>query len=180
LGIKTIYSEAELVALLNQQDQQAFSYLYDNYVGALYGVVNQILPDRGIANDVIQEVFVNIWKKISTYNPDKGRLFTWMLNIARNAAIDKFRSKAYKDSLKNQALPENVDSFKNHSVKSNIDDFGLRKIINNLKEEQKTLIELSYFQGFTHEEIAKLLNIPLGTVKTRIRGALIQLRTVIK
>jgi RNA polymerase sigma factor (sigma-70 family) len=180
LNPKTTYSEAELVELLNQQDQQAFSYLYDNYSGALYGIINQIVPDREIANDVLQEIFVNIWKKIGTYDAAKGRLFTWMLNIARNAAIDKIRSKAYQDSLKNQPLPENVNSFSNQQVGPQVDDYGLRKVINKLKDEQKMLIELSYFQGFTHEEIARSLNIPLGTVKTRIRSALIQLRTMIQ
>ena len=166
--------------MLNQQDQHAFSYLYDNYAGALYGIINQIVPDREIANDVLQEVFINIWKKIGTYDPAKGRLFTWMLNIARNASIDILRSRSYQDSLKNQSLPENVNSFGNTLVKPSIDDFGLRKVVNKLKEEQKILIELSYFQGFTHEEIARSLNIPLGTVKTRIRSALIQLRILIK
>jgi RNA polymerase sigma-70 factor (ECF subfamily) len=180
LNPKNTYSEAELIELLGRQDQQAFSYLYDNYSGALYGIINQIVPDKEIANDVLQEVFVNIWKKISTYNAEKGRLFTWMLNIARNASIDKIRSRAYQDSLKNQSLPENVNSFVTEQVRPNIDDYGLRKVINKLKEEQKVLIELSYFQGFTHEEIARSLDIPLGTVKTRIRSALIQLRTMIQ
>lgn len=166
--------------MLNRQDQQAFSYLYDNYSGALYGIINQIVPDREVANDVLQEIFVNIWRKIGTYNAAKGRLFTWMLNIARNASIDKIRSKAYQDSLKNQPLPENVNSFSNQQVGLEIDDYGLRKVIGKLKEEQKVLIELSYFQGFTHEEIARSLDIPLGTVKTRIRSALIQLRTLIQ
>jgi RNA polymerase sigma factor (sigma-70 family) len=180
LNSKITYSEAELVELLGRQDQQAFSYLYDNYSGALYGIVNQIVPDREIANDVLQEVFINIWRKIGSYDSTKGRLFTWMLNIARNASIDKIRSKAYQDNLKNQPLPENVNSFSHHQVRPNIDDYGLRKVINKLKEEQKVLIELSYFQGFTHEEIARSLDIPLGTVKTRIRSALIQLRTLIQ
>jgi RNA polymerase sigma factor (sigma-70 family) len=178
LNSKPTYSEAELVTLLQDRNEQAFAYLYDNYSAALLGIINQIIPDKDIASDVLQEVFVNIWKKISTYDPAKGRLFTWMLNVARNAAIDKIRSRTYQDSLKNQSLPEDVNSM-SQSVKPNTDDYGLRKLVSKLKEEQKILIDLSYFQGFTHEEIAKSLNIPLGTVKTRIRSALIQLRTLI-
>ena len=180
LSVKTTYSEAELVAYLNSQDQKAFSYLYDNYSGALLGIINQIIPDKEISNDVLQEVFVNIWKKIETYDAMKGRLFTWMLNIARNAAIDKLRSRAYQDSLKNQPLPDDVHSISTQSIRIATDDFGLRKLVNKLKDDQKILIELSYFQGFTHEEIAKSLSIPLGTVKTRIRSALTQLRTLIE
>ena len=180
LSSKPTYSEAELVHLLKEQNEQAFGYLYDNYSGALFNIIMQIVPDRENASDVLQEVFINIWKKISTYDPVKGRLFTWMLNIARNASIDKIRSKAYQDSRKNQALPEDVHAYSNQSVRPVTDDYGLRRLVNKLKEEQKVLVELSYFQGFTHEEIARSLNIPLGTVKTRIRSALTQLRILIQ
>lgn len=163
---------------LQLQDEQAFSYLYDNYAAALLGIICQIIPDKEIASDVLQEVFVNIWRKVNTYDPVKGRLFTWMLNVARNAAIDKIRSRTYQDGLKNQSLPDDVSSM-NQSVSQITDDYGLKKLVNKLKSEQKMLIDLSYFQGFTHEEIAKSLNIPLGTVKTRIRSALTHLRILI-
>jgi RNA polymerase sigma factor (sigma-70 family) len=180
LSAYTKYSEQELVALLLQQNDQAFSYLYDNYSPALFGIINQIVSDKETATDVLQDVFINIWRKISSYNDTKGRLFTWMLNIARNAAIDKIRSRPYQDSLKNQSLEETVNSTAvNPSTYPQINDIGLKKLVNKLREEYRVLIDLSYFQGFTHEEIAKLLDIPLGTVKTRIRSALIQLRTLI-
>lgn len=177
---KTTYGEAELVGLLQQRNNQAFTYLYDNYSGALYGIINQIVPDRESANDVLQEVFINIWRKIETYDLGKGRLFTWMLNIARNASIDKIRSKAWQNDLKNQSIPEDVNNLEGQSVKLNMDGLGFRKILGKLKDEQRSLIELSYFQGYTHEEIAKGLSIPLGTVKTRIRSALLQLRSMIE
>ncbi|MBC7948495.1 MAG: sigma-70 family RNA polymerase sigma factor [Chitinophagaceae bacterium] len=174
------YSESELVAALQQRSDKAFSYLYDNYSGALYGIIHSIITDTETANDVMQDVFVNIWKKIESYDPSKGRLFTWMLNVARNAAIDKIRSKGFRDSLKNQPLSENVDKTVGPSVNPSYQDVGLKKVIGKLKAEQRVLIDLSYFQGFTHEEIAKAMSIPLGTVKTRIRSALIQLRTLIQ
>jgi RNA polymerase sigma factor (sigma-70 family) len=176
----TKYSEQELVSMLLRQNDQAFSYLYDNYSPALFGIINQIVSDREIAADVLQDVFINIWRKIRSYDNSKGRLFTWMLNIARNAAIDKIRSRPYQDSLKNQPLTENVNSTAaNRVVNPQVNDIGLKKVINKLKEEYRVLIEMSYFQGFTHEEISKMLNIPLGTVKTRIRTALMQLRTML-
>ena len=128
----------------------------------------------------MQEVFINIWRKINSYDPAKGRLFTWMLNIARNASIDKIRSRAYQDNQKNLSLREEIHANTLRAVKPHMDDYGLRKLVNKLKDEQKVLVELSYFQGFTHEEIARALNIPLGTVKTRIRSALSQLRTLIQ
>jgi len=180
LSNNTRYSEQELVSQLLKQNGQAFSYLYDNYSPALFGVINQIISDKEVAADVLQDVFVNIWKKIGLYDDTKGRLFTWMLNIARNAAIDKLRSRSYQDSLKNQPLTENVNTIKSNSVVNpQQNDIGLKKQVSRLREEYRVLIDLSYFQGFTHEEISKILNLPLGTVKTRIRSALTQLRTML-
>jgi RNA polymerase sigma factor (sigma-70 family) len=181
LNVKTTYSEQELLALLQQRSDQAFSYLYDNYSGALFGIINSIVTDKDTASDVLQEVFVNIWRKIDSYDSTKGRLFTWMLNISRNAAIDKIRSKNYRDSLKNQPLPSNVDKTVGSAVTApKYDDVGLKKVLTQLKNDQRILIDLSYFQGYTHEEISKALNIPLGTVKTRIRSALSNLRSMLE
>jgi RNA polymerase sigma-70 factor (ECF subfamily) len=178
LNANTTYEEQELVHLLKQKDEQAFSYLYDNYAGALYGVVKQIVTDVEIGNDVLQEVFVSIWRKIESYDASKGRLFTWMLNIARNAAIDKTRSKGYQQNLRQQPLSDD-DNMHALAVRPGLDDYGLKKVLFKLKDEQRMLIDLSYYQGFTHEQIAKALSIPLGTVKTRIRSALMQLRTLL-
>ena len=180
LSPKTTYSEPELVNLLKEQSNEAFNYLYDNYSGALFTIINQIVPDRDTTHDVLQEVFVNIWRKIEMYDSEKGRLFTWMLNIARNAAIDKVRSKGYKNLQKNQSISETVYENIEGNVNPAASDVGLKKVLTKLKEEYRTLIDLSYFQGFTHEEIAKMLGIPLGTVKTRIRTALSQLRIMIQ
>jgi RNA polymerase sigma-70 factor (ECF subfamily) len=179
LGIPTTYNtEQELVLALKRRDNQAFSTLYDNYAGALYSIVKQIITDNAeLAGDVLQEVFINIYRKIDTYDQTKGRLFTWMLNIARNASIDMLRSKSYQNSQKNQGLPENVyKGNASQSIQLNVDNIGLKKVLEKLRPEQRVLIELAYFKGFTHEEIAEMMSIPLGTVKTRIRHALLQLR----
>ena len=178
---KITYSEQELVALLQQRSDHSFSYLYENYSGALLGVVGAIVPDQEVARDVLQEVFINIWRKIESYDPTKGRLFTWMMNVARNAAIDKIRSRGYQDSLKNRSIPDSVDINTAGAITGpQINDVGLKKILTQLKDEHRVLIDLSYYQGYTHEEISKALKIPLGTVKTRIRSALIHLRTMIR
>jgi RNA polymerase sigma-70 factor (ECF subfamily) len=173
------YSEQELVMLLKQRQQSAFSYLYDNYSSALYSVILNVVNDETIAADTLQDVFVKIWKQFESYDETKGRLFTWMMNIARNASIDTVRSKAFQNSKQNNELTENHFAAAG-TVQTNTDQIGLRKIVYNLKEEHKTLIELSYFQGYTQDEISKMLDIPLGTVKTRLRTALIQLRQQIK
>ncbi len=178
MGTKQQYDERELVTALRRKDDQAFGYLYDHYSGALYGVIKQVVGDVEVSNDVLQETFVNVWRKIDQYDESKGRLFTWMLNIARNAAIDKTRSKGFQQSSRVQSI---VDGDGVHqSVKPGVDDYGLKKVLLKLKDEQRLLIELSYFQGYTHEQIAKALDIPLGTVKTRIRSALTQLRSYLQ
>ena len=171
------YTEQELISALKERDNRAFGYLYDHYSGALYSIVLQIVQKQDLAEDVLQEVFINIWRRIESYDPLKGRLFTWMLNIARNASIDLLRSKSYQNSQKNQEWQEDVDTYMTSQVvSSNTDLIGLKKILEKLKRDQRILIELAYFKGFTHEEISEIEGIPLGTVKTRIRSALIQLR----
>ena len=178
MGTTTTYTENELVSLLKSRDSKAFSYLYDNYSGSLYTIIAQLVDDIEIANDVLQEVFINIWRKIESYDPVKGRLFTWMLNIARNASIDTLRSRSYQNTQKNQPLQDWPEAGKFTSA--NIDNIGLKKNIERLKREHRVLIDLAYFKGYTHEEIAQIEDIPLGTVKTRIRNALMQLREYLK
>lgn len=179
MNTEITYSENELVTLLKQRNQSAFGYLYDHYAGSLYSVIVNIVPDRELANDVLQEVFIKIWKQINTYDTTKGRLFTWMLNVARNASIDTVRSKNFQRSQQNRELTESVHDA-GGSTQTDTDKIGLRKIVHKLKEDYRILIELSYFQGYTQDEISKMLSIPLGTVKTRLRGALVQLKEVIK
>ena len=177
LSIQVNYTEQDLILKLKERDTRAYSYLYDNYSAALYSIILQILHETELANDVLQEVFINIWRKIESYDATKGRLFTWMLNIARNASIDTLRSKDFQNSRKNQEMTENVHTKTAGLIHlPDIDNIGLVKILGKLKIEFRVLIELAYFKGYTHEEIAEIQGIPLGTVKTRIRIALLQLK----
>lgn len=172
------YTEEELVVQLKQQDKVAFAYLYDNYSGSLYGIVLKILnQEEEIAQDALQEAFVKIWRKANSYDQSKGSLFTWMLNIARNTAIDKLRS-IKRTSI--QSLDDNVGIVdKQHNHTMNEDKIGVKDVVEKLKPEHKTIIDLAYFGGYTQEEIAERLGMPLGTVKTRSRAALIELRKFI-
>jgi RNA polymerase sigma factor (sigma-70 family) len=171
------YTEDSLTAALKKHDQQAFKYLYNNYKAALFTIIHQVIADKEIAQDVLQDAFITAWKNIEKYDSSKGRLFTWLFNVTRNCAINTTRSKAYKSEQKN-------DSFDNYviyvdgkdSTSLNVNQIGLRKQVQQLREDYKNVIELSYFNGFTHEEIAKILAIPVGTVKTRLRNALVDLR----
>lgn len=171
------YTEAELLQGLQLHDEQAFSFLYDHYSKALFSIILPIIPQQELAEDVLQEVFVKIWQNIKSYDETKGRLYTWMLNIARNQAIDRTRSKDFNNRSKTTELSETV--YNERQVEAKMDDVGLKKTLSNLPEESRKLLELAYFQGYTQDEISKILNIPLGTVKTRIRSTIIQLRKIL-
>jgi RNA polymerase sigma factor (sigma-70 family) len=170
------YNEEELIASLQQKDSSAFTYLYENYNAALYTVVCQFIKDEEMANDVLQEVFVTAYSNFSKYSTEKGRLFTWLHTITRNTAINKLRSKEFKNQEKNQTLTDVVYNNSNHAIENNIDNIGLRKHISKLKEDNKNVITLTYLEGFKQEEVANILSIPLGTVKTRLRAALVELK----
>jgi RNA polymerase sigma-70 factor (ECF subfamily) len=174
------YSEEELVFLLKGRDQSAFAYLYDNYSAVLYGVIFKMLEDRELAEDVLQEAFIKIWNNFSNYDSLKGRLFTWMLNITRNLTIDTIRSKGYKKQAKIQNSENTVNNISDKTnTAESFDAMGIRKHLTLLKNDQKEIIDLAYFGGFTQDEISKKLSIPLGTVKTRMRTAIIELRKVL-
>lgn len=176
----TTYSEAELVSLLKQGEEEAYSYLYDHYSAALFGVILRIITVQEEAEDILQEVFIKIYHHIGNYDVSKGRLYTWMLQIARNTAIDTLRSKEFQKTKKIHALDESVNNgIKDLSSTSNVDYLGLDKVLSTLNEDQRKVINMAYFQGYTQEEISKELGIPLGTVKTRVRNGLIQLRKIL-
>ena len=171
------YNEEQLVHALRQGTEEAFDYLYENYSGALYTVILTIIKEPETASDVLQEVFIKIWKQIGSYDNSKGRLFTWMMRISRNAAIDVVRSKEFRKNSQNLDLNESV--YDSTSVEIKTDDIGLRKLVSQLKPENRAIVEMSYFEGYTHAEIAKQLGIPEGTVKSRLRAGLLQLKHVL-
>jgi RNA polymerase sigma factor (sigma-70 family) len=171
------YTEEELVILLQRRDRSAFSYLYDNYAGALMGVIAKLVADSGMAEDLLQEAFVKIWNNFSQYDAHKGRLFTWMLNLTRNLSIDALRSKGFKKQAQISSDENSVHHYSDNSYgAASFDAMGLRQQLLLLKPEQKVIVEMAYFSGYTQDEIAKELGIPLGTIKTRMRAAIMELR----
>lgn len=169
------YTEEVLIAEVKGKSRKAFEYLYENYSPALYGVIFNVLRNEEASNDALQEVFVKIWSNIQNYDPGKAKLYTWMLNIARNHAIDKLRSKAMKTDkeLRNdRTFVEHI----NGNTSTYVDGIGLQKLVDGLDTEQRQIIDYIYFQGYTQAEAAEELNIPLGTVKSRVRLAVNKLR----
>jgi RNA polymerase sigma-70 factor (ECF subfamily) len=180
LGAAVTYTESELVLGLKARNEKHFGYLYDHYSPALYGVALKVVNDETVAGDVLQEIFLKIWRGIERYDTDKGRLFTWMVNIARNTAIDTLRSKAHKMGQKVAELASSGLASDQLAIHPSVDHLGLVKVVEQLSREQRVIIDLAYYKGCTQEEIAKILDIPLGTVKTRMRNAIIQLRNILK
>jgi len=147
----------------------------------LYGAIFRIIRKEEIAEEVLQDVFLKIWDKIESYDAAKGRLFTWMLNLAKNQAIDKTRSKEISRENKTGGLENFVSGVnKGEFVEQRIDSIGVKEILIGLPEDQKFIVEQLYFKGYSQSELADEFNIPLGTVKTRLRIAMKQLRLILK
>lgn len=161
--------------MLNQKDTKAFAYLYDNYAAALYGIIMRIVKDEGAAEEILQDAFLKIWDRFGEYNANKGRLFTWMLNLSRNLAIDALRSKTFTKQSKTDRLENSVHTEADETA-SKPEFIGVKDALDKLPEEQKLLIDLMYFQGYSQSEISEEFQIPLGTVKTRVRSAMQKLR----
>lgn len=172
--------QEQLVEQLQKKDKTALSYLYDQYADAIYGVVLRIVVKNDIAEEVMQDAFMRYWEKIDQYDASKGRLFTWMVRIARNLALDKLRSKGMKQSSKSDSISDNVSMLDSQRHTETVTDpIGLDSVLKDLNEEQRFVIEKLYFNGYTQSELAKEYNIPLGTVKTRVRAAMVSLRKLI-
>jgi RNA polymerase sigma factor (sigma-70 family) len=169
------YTEEQLVTLLRQKSNEAFNYLYDNYNGVIFGHICHIISDQETAQDVMQEVFVKIWNNIAQYDSSRGRIYTWMINIARNTALDKLRSKGeiMKGKIRGNEEIVNINAGKSEI---STDTIGLKKMVSELKSGQKEIVDLAYFKGYTLDEISKALDTPLGTIKTRMRQAIKTLR----
>ncbi len=180
-AIKTTYSEEELIVLLKEKNETGFHYLYDHYSGALYGIILRIVQSKEYTEEVIQDVFVKIWNSIHQYDASKGRFYTWIINIARNTAIDYLKSKGFQNELKNQPLPDFVYNTTELSTVNNSSDYiGFTNVLEGLETDKQELINLAYYQGYTQHEISEKLKIPLGTVKTKMRNALMKLRDLLK
>jgi len=167
----------QLILSLQSGDENAFKTLYDSYSAVLFGIIYRIVDDRKEAENLLQDCFVKIWQNIDRYDPEKGRLATWLFNIARNTAIDFTRSKYFNQKQKNQKMENLVGEANDHVITHPlIDTLGLKQLVQKLTPVCREVIEWMYFEGYTQQEIADQKGIPLGTVKSRTRLALKELR----
>jgi len=175
---KFTYTERELIIALQNNKKEAFEYLYDRYSPALYGIIMKIVKDEEKAADVMQDAFLKIWKNIGGYSAEKGTLFTWMLNVSRNTAIDRLRVDLKKQKVISLDHVHEADLAPGMIFNPLPSTLDIRAIVQRLLPEKSILIDLVYFQGYTHEEVSEKLSLPLGTVKSRIRRALAELRSI--
>jgi RNA polymerase sigma factor (sigma-70 family) len=160
----------DLVRRLQNRDEQALAYLYDQYSGALMGIIVRILNNREVAEDILQKTMLKVWNGIQSFDAEKSSLYTWMATIARNAAIDQRRLKSFQ----NQEKTETVDALVHqpHGDQTNTAGIDVQKLTANLDPKYKDVLDHIYLLGYTQQETSEQLGIPLGTVKTRLRLAI--------
>jgi RNA polymerase sigma-70 factor (ECF subfamily) len=174
-------ADEELMPLIGEKRPDAFEVFYDRHGGVAYSLAYRIVGERGAAEDVVQEAFISIWRSGARYDAARGSVRTWMLGIVRNRAIDFLRSKAGRAPK----LDFDDDSILEHRPAAELTDSEalrretaqeVRGALDELPGEQAKVIQLAYFGGFSHSEIAGMLGVPLGTVKGRMRLGLEKIR----
>lgn len=181
IHISKVQAEDRIVQLLQERNEEAVKLIFERYGNAMYNTIYRVLCNRAMSEDVLQEVLVKIWHKFDNYNARRGSLFTWLVSISRNAAIDKTRGKEFIQSRKSADLDQLVYSEGTVAIKaskSQEQSEGVRETVDLLPEPEATLVRMAFFEGFTHVDIAKELDMPLGTVKTKIRSAIKKLRNL--
>ena len=168
--------EIEIVELLKNGDKKAMTLLYDNYSGSLLGVIKKVIADNDLAQDVLQESFIKVSKNARSYNPEKAKLFTWLYRIAYNSAIDKVRSINNKSQKEVQIEDSNVYKLTTNSL--NQDTLDIKKHLSSLDLKYQIVINALFFEGMTQQEASDELEIPLGTIKSRLKIGLRELKKI--
>lgn len=164
----------KIISLIESRDQKGISALYDQYSGALLGVIIRIVKNKELAEEILQKTFLKVWEKISSYDSNKSNLFTWIVSIARNTAIDHVRLKGFSNLQKTDSLDTSVYDINTTNIET--DGIDVKMLLSKLDEKYKIVLDMMYLQGYSQSEISKKLDIPLGTVKTRAKAAIKILR----
>lgn len=174
-------SDAELLHSVARGDEGALARLYDRYRSILFGILVRILNSREEAEDVLQEVFLQVWRRAADFDEQRGRPFTWLVTLARSRAIDRLRVLAARQRLADSAaqeLPKEASDAATDTLHAEQKEIVARALAD-LPEEQRRTLKLAYFEGLTQSEIAAKLGTPLGTVKTRMRSGMMKLRELL-
>jgi RNA polymerase sigma-70 factor (ECF subfamily) len=163
----------ELVALAQESSADAFEVLYDRHATAAYSLARRICGTRTMADDVVQDAFLSLWRKLAEYDPARGELRAWLLRIVHNAAVDRLRRGRIQDGrrMSDEGIADRLEApdRTDLEVEQREQATEVRNALEALPSEQRRVIELAYFDGLTHTQIASLLDMPVGTVKGRMR-----------
>jgi len=168
--------EKHIVELLHEGNDKAISLLYEHYGDTLYGVAFKVVRNEEIAQDVLQESFVKIWNKAHTYDPAKAKLFTWLFRITRNTAIDKIRSLSNKTDKEIQLDVSDVYNVGKEDIRPELMD--MKKQLDRIEDKYRIVLEALFFEGMTQQEASDELGIPLGTIKSRLKIGLRELKKI--
>jgi RNA polymerase sigma-70 factor (ECF subfamily) len=169
-----VSTDAMLVSAIRGGDDAAMAQLYDRYSGVVYSVALRVLGDTGAAEDVLQEVFLQLWRNPGTFDASRGSLPGWLAVIARNRAIDSLRKRRPEDEISDVVVSVEPDMVRGVEWSRTLEK--IRAALGGMPPLQRAALELSFFEGLTHTEIAEKTGEPLGTIKTRIRAGLLILR----
>ncbi len=172
-----MYNQKEFILALKAREVEAYSYLYDKYSGAIFNIIRQIIPNNHIAEDLLKEIFIDIWQKIESYDASKARLFTWMHSLARNASIEALKLSVPDNANMNSSFKKSTDP--QHETGAMTPEncfFGSGKTMAILLGEKHAIFRLSYFKGYTNEQIAALEGISADTVKIRARDCFLKIK----
>jgi|ERR1051325_2073144 RNA polymerase sigma-70 factor (ECF subfamily) len=173
--------DSELLHAVARGDEAALASLYDRYRLILFGLILRILHSRPEAEDILQDVFIQVWKTAANFDESRGRPFTWLVTLARSRAIDRLRALGSRQRVADEAMqaaPESTSDSEADALQS--EQRGVvRAALKELPAEQREALVLAYFEGLTQTEIAARLGAPLGTIKTRMRSGMIKLRELL-
>ena len=174
-----LLADEDLISLVGDGDAEAFALLYDRHSRAAYSLAYRLMNGRQAAEDLLQDSFIKVWRSAGGYRVGRGSVRTWILSIVRNRAIDQFRSDASRRRTRDEVEASTPTSYPSEAFAEtwrNTQQEQMREVLKMLPQEQLRILELAYFSGYTHVEIAERLSLPLGTVKGRMRLGLEKLR----
>lgn len=174
-------TDADLLRRIARGDEESLAELYDRYRTILFGLLFRILGNRTEAEDILQDVFVQVWQRAKDFDENRGRAFTWLVTLSRSRAIDRLRSLGSRSRVADEAAKETSDVIVDAVEDAINNERGevVRAALKELPEEQRAALLMAYFDGFSQSEIAELTNTPLGTVKTRMRTGMTKLRELL-
>ena len=177
---KNTLSELQLIQMVKNHDRAVIPILYQRFSTILYGLIVRTIGNQEDASEILQDVFLKTWQRGNQFQEDKGSLLGWMMRIAKNAALDHTRSKVVSQRSKTDQVDFLVSTGKDPKTDASTTDVGLRNVLDRMDERHRQMIDLLYYQNYTQSEVEKLLGIPLGTVKTRARAAISELRKILR